>query len=92
MRSEVRQRLFEKGVGQDIGQTGRYLGNLSQFLTKKSNPHLRQVTEFVSGGHFGETKDNYRVLPEYRELLHRLVDEWAKASLQSVAERPSDDA
>lgn len=82
-REEVRQKLFEKSVGQDIGQTGRYLSNLSQFLTKKSNPHLRQVIEFVSGGHYGETKDNYRVVPEYRELLHRLIDEWTKGSVQS---------
>ena len=35
---EVKQKLFAKGVGSDIGQTGRYLSNLSQFLTKKSKP------------------------------------------------------
>ena len=68
-REEVRSKLFEKGIGVDIGQTGRYLSNISQFLTKKSNPHLRQVIEFETGGNHGETKDNYRVLPQYRELL-----------------------
>ena len=68
-REEVSSKLFEKGIGVDIGQTGRYLSNISQFLTKKSNPHLRQVIEFETGGNHGETKDNYRVLPQYRELL-----------------------
>jgi hypothetical protein len=43
---------------------------------KKSNPHLRQVIEFDTGGGLGETKDNYRVVSEYRELLRRLVNEW----------------
>lgn len=75
-REEVKEKLFAKGVGSDIGQTGRYLSNLSQFLTKKSNPHLRQVIEFDTGGEHGETKDNYRILPEYRELLQRLIEQW----------------
>ena len=81
-REEVKQNLFEKGVGYDIGQTGRYLSNLSGFLTKKSNPHLRQAIEFISGGQLGETKDNYRVVPEFRELLQRLIAEWNKGSVQ----------
>jgi hypothetical protein len=75
-REEVKQGLFGKGVGSNIGQTGTYLSNISQFLTKKSNPHLRQVIEFDTGGGLGETKDNYRIVSEYRELLRRLVDEW----------------
>ncbi|HAL61939.1 MAG TPA: hypothetical protein DCP08_05970 [Chloroflexi bacterium] len=74
-REEVKEKLFEKGVGLDTGQTGRYLSNISQFLTKPSTPHLRQIVEFDTGGSRGETKDNYRVLAEYRELLSRLVDE-----------------
>ena len=83
-REEVKQRLFEKGVGTDIGQTGRYLSNLSQFLTKKANPHLRQAIEFVTGGELGETKNDYRVVPNYRELLQRLVDEWNGGNAQSA--------
>lgn len=73
-RDEVRSDLFEKGIGVDIGQSGRYLSNISQFLTKKSNPHLRQVIEFETGGSHGETKDNYKVLPQYRELLNSVLE------------------
>lgn len=76
-REEVKRRLFEQGVGEDFSQTGRYLSNLSQFLTKKSNPHLGQVIEFESGGSLGETKDNYHDLPEYREVLRSVIDEMA---------------
>ncbi len=75
-RDEVKQELFRRGVGLDIGQAGRYLSNLSQFLTKTSNSHLRQVVSFETGGESGETKDNYRVVAGHRELLGKLVTEW----------------
>ena len=68
-REEVRKGLHEAGIGSDIGQAGRYLSNISQFLTKKSNPHLRQVIEFETGGEHGETKSGYHVVPEYRALV-----------------------
>ncbi len=68
-RGEVRKGLHEAAIGSDIGQAGRYLSNISQFLTKKSNPHLRQVIKFETGGEHGETKSGYRVVPEYRELV-----------------------
>lgn len=77
-RDEIKQGLYEAGVGNDIGQSGRYLSNISQFLTKKSNPHLRQVIEFETGGTHGETKDNYHVVSEYRNLIRQALDETAK--------------
>ena len=77
-RDEVKQGLYEAGVGNDIGQSGRYLSNISQFLTKKSNPHLRQAIEFETGGTHGETKDNYRVISEYRDLIQQALEETAK--------------
>jgi hypothetical protein len=83
-REEVKQRLFEKKVGADFSQAGRYLSGLSQFLTKKSNPHLRQIISFTSGGAGGEMKDNYYVIEEYRELIRRLVDDWNRNNVPSV--------
>lgn len=79
-RDEVKQGLYEAGVGTDIGQSGRYLSNISQFLTKKSNPHLRQVVEFQSGGTHGETKDNYHVVSEYRDLIQQALEETSRES------------
>lgn len=73
-REEIKSMLFEKGIGKDIGQSGRYLSNISQFLTKKSNPHLRQIIDFESGGYHGETKDNYKIFPQYRELLKLVLE------------------
>ena len=67
--------MYEAGVGGDIGQTGRYLNNISQFLTKKSNPHLRQAVEFESGGTHGQTKDNYHIISEYRDLIQEALEE-----------------
>ena len=76
-REEVKAALQEAGIGDDIGQTGRYLSNISQFLTKKSNPHLRQIIDFESGGFHGQIKNKYRVLPEYRDLLIKVLEETA---------------
>lgn len=76
-REEVKQGLVEAGIGNDIGQAGRYLSNISQFLTKKSNPHLRQAIEFETGGAHGETKDNYHVVSEYRGLVQQALEETA---------------
>jgi len=73
-REEIKSMLFEKEIGKDIGQSGRYLSNISQFLTKKSNPHLRQIIDFESGGYHGETKDNYKIFPQYRELLKLVLE------------------
>jgi len=74
-REEIKQGLKEAGIGNDIGQAGRYLSNISQFLTKKSNPHLRQVIEFKTGGEHGETKNNYYIGSEYRELILEALQE-----------------
>lgn len=74
-RDEVKQGLYEAGIGNNIGQAGRYLSNISQFLTKKSNPHLRQAIEFETGGEHGETKNNYHVVSEYRDLILEALQE-----------------
>ena len=68
-REEIKTKLHEGGIGNDIGHAGRLLSNVSQFLTKKSNPHLRQVVEFQSGGAHGQTKNNYMIISAYRGLV-----------------------
>lgn len=74
-REEIKTRLYKKGIGLDTGHAGRFLSNISQFITKKSNPHLRQVVDFESGGSHGETKNNYRIINEYRTLVTEVLDE-----------------
>ncbi len=76
-REELKVSLQAKGIGIDVGQAGRYLSNISQFLTKKSNPHFRQIIEFESGGSTGEVKNNYIVLSKYRDLLNEVLKEIA---------------
>lgn len=73
-REELKQKLFDNGVGTDIGQAGRYLSNISQFLTKKSTPHFRQIIEFETGGESGEVKNNYFVVQNYRVLLNNILN------------------
>ena len=70
-------------------QAGRYLSNISQFLTKKSNPHLRQTIEFETGGEHGETKNNYHVVSDYRELiLEALRDAAPETDKELEANKP----
>jgi hypothetical protein len=52
-REEIIGKLFEAGIGSNEDQSGRYLSNLSQLLTKPSTPHLRQIIEFTGGGWAG---------------------------------------
>jgi hypothetical protein len=81
-RDAVKQGLHEAGVGSDIGQAGRYLSNISQFLTKKSNPHLRQAIEFESGGSHGETKDNYHIISDYRDLIQEALEKTSQEIIE----------
>lgn len=74
-REEIKTKLHEKGIGNDIGQAGRFLSNISQFLTKKSNPHLRQVVAFQSGGSHGETKNNYIIINAYHNLVTAALEQ-----------------
>jgi len=82
-REEVKQKLFTRGIGSDIGRTGAYMSNLSQFLTKGSNPHLRQIMDFASDGGSGARKNSYQIQPEYRELIATLIDEWKQTHQSS---------
>lgn len=75
-RESIKQSLYDMGIGKNIGQSGKYLSNISQFLTKKSTPHLRQVIDFqMPKGIEGEVKDNYRIFPEYIELIKEILKE-----------------
>lgn len=73
-REEIKLKLYASGIGENIGHTGRLLSNISQFLTKKSNPHLRQVVNFSSGGTHGETKNNYSLVDDYRIIVKEAID------------------
>ncbi len=74
-REELKQKLYERNIGDDIGKSGTYLSNISQFLTKKSNPHFRQIITFDGGNSIGEVKNNYYVLEDYRDLLKKVLND-----------------
>lgn len=85
-REEVKKGLYRAGIGRDLSQAGRYLSNISQYLTKTSTPHLRQVIEFDLGGTAGETKNNYRVVREYRDLVATALAETANGPAKIESE------
>ena len=73
-RERVKEKLHEAGIGTNVGHSGRLLSNISQFLTKKSNPHLRQVVKFESGGTHGETKNNYQLIEAHKDIVENALD------------------
>jgi len=75
-REEIKEKLFSSGIGKNMGQTGRCLSHISQLLTNPSTPHLRQIVEFESPKEkAGEVKNNYRIFPEYREVVREILYE-----------------
>jgi hypothetical protein len=84
-REEIKTRLFGKGIGSDVNHAGRYLSNISQFLTKNSNPHLRQIISFTSGEAGGEMKDNYHLRADYRDVVRKLLGEYHQHSPEATA-------
>ncbi|MFA5127609.1 MAG: DUF262 domain-containing HNH endonuclease family protein [Patescibacteria group bacterium] len=73
-REEIKGKLFQKGVGDDDGQAGRYLSNISQFITKRDSDHLRQIVSFKTDGGIGELKDDYCIVDKYREIVKEVLD------------------
>lgn len=80
-REEMKRLLHEAGIGRDIGQTGRYLSNISQFVTKPNSGHLRQFIDFMSLGDIDEAgaeKTFYKIKDEYQELVKAALVEVEK--------------
>lgn len=72
-REEIKSKLMEEGIGENTGQAGTHLSNISSFLTKKSNPHIRQVVKFEGGSVCGEMKNNYEIINKYRTLVENAL-------------------
>ena len=75
-RDEIKEDFVNKGITTELGQAGRLLSGVSQFMTKKSTPHFRQILHFEGGGGAsGQRKNHYIVLEQYRTLLQEVLDE-----------------
>lgn len=72
-RDEIKERLYSKGIGNSVGHAGTLLSNISQFVTKRANPHLRQVVEFDGGEENGMVKNNYWIVEEHRALVASVI-------------------
>lgn len=78
-RDDMKQTLYDSGIGNDIGHSGQLLSNISQFVTKRTNPHLRQLLKFASEGGAGAIKDDYQIKPEYLPLVIEALHELPKS-------------
>ena len=97
-REEIRSELFNNGVGKTEGQSGQTLSNISQFLTKQNSDFLRQMisydilqNKYSSGLHsdVGATKDNYKIIDEYRDLVKDIVSKETEKIILPFGKYPS---
>ena len=75
-RDEIKKEFVRTGITTELGHAGRLLSGVSQFVTKKSTPHFRQILEFDGGGGpSGQRKTNYIIVEKYRTLLRDVLKE-----------------
>lgn len=80
-REEIRDKLKDNtsfGAQGDLGQAGRLLSNISQFITKPASGHLRLLIEYSGKDNLfqaGQEKTSYCVRKEYIELLKAVLAE-----------------
>lgn len=75
-RKEIKIKLHEKGIGNDIGRAGNVISSISGLLTRPYNGHLRQVVYFKNEGLYNETKNDYIILEKYRTLISEVLDQF----------------
>lgn len=74
-REALRDALFSAGLGDTQTRTGHLMSNISQFLTKKENDHLRQIVRFSADVRPGAPKDNYFIPEEYKTFVASVLKE-----------------
>lgn len=74
-REDLRDKLFAAGLGDTPAFAGRYMSNISQFLTRSENDHLRQVVRFSADIRPGALKDNYFIPEEHKPLVRAVLQE-----------------
>lgn len=68
-REEIKAYLVAQGVSENLTLAGTALSNISTFLTRKGNAHMRQLVTFEGGTESGAKKNHYALRDEYREMV-----------------------
>lgn len=75
-RDSIKSYFVERNIASDTGYAGRLLSNISQFITKPANGHLRQILRFDFQNEIaaaGAQKDAYQIRDEYRKLVKEVL-------------------
>lgn len=73
-RNEIKNRLHEQNLAESIGKAGNLLSSISKYVSYRDNAHIRQIIEYSSEDWPGAPKTNYRIVPEYEDLVKRVLD------------------
>ena len=77
--TDLERKIFKdsfttKGLSKDFTQAGRHLSNISQLITNKNNPFLRQILDFNSKERPGAKKESYKLKNEYIPLVKEILN------------------
>ncbi len=72
-REEIKKKFQDEKISKSERQSGTHLSNISQFITGPSNSYLQQIVDFENVG--WNTKDNFSINSEYRDLVTSVLDE-----------------
>lgn len=72
-KEEVRNELFNRGMGADLGQAAKISESISQHIANRSNGHLRQLLEQVPVAGGNDKAHSYRIRPRYRDLVRQAL-------------------
>jgi len=73
-RDELKQEFVNHDPSLDLNRTGYFLSLISVQIGMQKNDFLRQVIGYEYPNYHWE-KDNYRIRPEYKELVREVLDE-----------------
>jgi len=75
-REIIQEKLMKEEKIDDKGTAGKILSTISKEIGHKKNDYLRQIISYDKVGE--RTKENYKIRPEYKELIHQILCELNK--------------
>lgn len=81
-REEIRNELFNRGLGADLGQAAKITESISQHISSRANSHLRQILESAPGAGSNDKAQGYRIRSRYRNLVRQALSNITEPELQ----------
>lgn len=85
-KEEIRNELFNRGLGADLGQAAKITESISQHIANRSNSHLRQILEPTPNSGPNDKNQSYRIRGRYRILVRQALSNITEPELHATEE------